>query len=170
MPLSGIWLSISLVSVRRFGILVSLKVFASPFVLVRGHLSLLVSIFVSVLFPGLTKGPLLLFWGLIGASGFVAWFSVRFSVYLNTDMDIKGFVGLFVGFQCVKNWLHLVSKKSVWKGAALSLKFEVSDTSFSILLMKESLCNRVRMDIAFNTWSVEYKVEFTDVHTYFMES
>ena len=74
---------------------------------------MLVSICVSVLVPGLIEGPLLLVLGLIGASGFVAWSSIRFSVSSNTDMDINGIVGLFVGFQFVMNWLHLISKYSL---------------------------------------------------------
>ena len=60
----GLWI--------RFGITVSLEIFASAFALVRRLLALLVSILVSVPVPELMKRPLILLFGLIGASGFMA--------------------------------------------------------------------------------------------------
>ena len=87
MPLSVTCLSISSVSAISF--LVSLfESFCLCPCHVKGLLGLLASpILVSVIDPGLKKGPLFLLLGLIRVSRFVGWSSVRFSVFLNTDVD-----------------------------------------------------------------------------------
>ena len=113
MPLSGVWLSKSSFSTIGFGVSVSLKVLSSALALVRGLVGLLVSVLVLVLGPGLTKKPFFLLFELKGVSGFVGWSSVSFRVSLDTDMHINRFVGLFLGFQLAKSWLHLVGKQSL---------------------------------------------------------
>ena len=126
--LAGIWLSIYLVAGKDWN--QSHWKFVSAFAFAWELLALLVLILVSVL---------------------AAWSSVTFGVF-ELWHDINRFVGLFVGFQFVKNWLDLL------KADELSFCFEVSDPTLSILLMKASHCARVLMDTALNTWSAEYKV------------
>ena len=110
MPLSGVLLSRSSVSMIGFGVSFSLEVFSSALALVRGLLGLLVLILVLVLGPGLTKRPFFLLLGLKRVSGFVGWSSVSLRVSLDINVNINRFVGLFVRFQLMKQWLHLASK------------------------------------------------------------
>ena len=68
--------------------------------------TLVVLILVSVLVLGLMKRPFILLFVLIGAFGFVIWTSVRFDVFVNTDVDINRFVVLFMGFKLSHRYIQ----------------------------------------------------------------